>query len=1432
MSDRKRLALIDGHALAFRAFHAMRDAGLRSSSGEPTYAIFGFAQLLLTMIQEQQPQYVAVAFDVGRTFRDDMFAEYKAGRAETPEEFHPQLKRIQQLIETLNIPIYTADGYEADDVIGTLSEQAAALNVETIILTGDTDTLQLVNDHVRVLLANPYAKGGKNTTLYDEPAVRERYEGLAPAQLADLRGLKGDVSDNIPGVKGIGEKGAINLLNQFGSVEAIFDRFDELPNRYKKPLDGQRQIAEFSKRLATIVCAVPSVQLDLDAAALGDYDRSAVIRLFQELEIGANSNLIKKLPATSSDPTPVPELASAPAVVASRPATDPLQHDMFDAALPATLPPPAVDLGGGTLQLSMFDEPAVAAPAPLPVSAHGDYTAITSEAQLSELLNQLNAAPGFAFDTEGSGLRPFESELAGISIAIAPGSAVYIPVGHATGEQLPRELVVNALRPYFENPALPKYAHNAKFDIEMLTSAGIELRGLAFDTMIAAGLLGKQRVGLKELAFYELRLPEPMTPIEELIGRGSKQISFDQVPVERATPYAAADADMTLRLKLLLEEQLAQFERINNLFLRLELPLVPVLVEMERAGITLDKGYIQALGARLEERIRTIEAEIHEAAGGPFNINSGAQLNQVLFDSGTFGLDPKTLGLSRLKTGGYSITAEVLEQMAPLAPIAERILRYRQLSKLKSTYIDALPTLVNPRTGRVHTSYNQIGAATGRLSCLPSGTLVNTQRGLVGIETVRPGDIVRTAFGPHAVTAWAATGEKPVVVLRLSNGITLRCSPEHQLRSLGQWVKAADLQVGSPLYMSYAPGIFGDETQFVVNHTSHYDTRKTPSLPDAWSVELAELVGYHMAHGQIARSNYNGKPSAVILAFGWDDEELIDYMAEHIQQLFGKTPKRRDTSSCPVLSVAGVDIAGMFEQLGAGGKSGVIRVPQSLYRAPEQIVAGFLRGYFEGDGSVQADTISVRAVSLGMLEDVQQLLTLFGITSRLTPARPDPRGYAQRHTLRIAGRRSNELFFTKIGFLATKKHLLAAAAAMQHPEPHTTRSPADLITLMPGFEMGAIKPVLYAACRDDQGQVPGALHQSTAKLSTGRQTQITLPRAEWMTAALPENLCDASTAFLDEAVRGRYFEVYITAIEHSSPVPMYDISVENVHQYIANGIVLHNSIDPNLQNIPVRTEEGREIRRGFVAAPGHKFVAADYSQIELRVLAHVTKDPALLATFREGRDIHATTASRLFGVDEKAVDKNQRRIAKTTVFGIVYGISSFGLSQRLGLDRATSQELINGVFASFPGIKAYIDEVQRSVRETGYVSTLFGRRRHFAGLAAGDRGPQAQAALREAINAPIQGTAADLMKIAMVNTKRALDESGLAARLLLQVHDELILEAPDAEVPAVAALVCRTMEGAYQLDVPLGVEVESGPNWEELKPVHVERDGANDANPA
>ncbi|MBC8075666.1 MAG: DNA polymerase I, partial [Chloroflexales bacterium] len=876
MTRRELLILVDGHALAFRAFHALAEQNLRASNGEPTYAVFGFTQIVLTALQERQPEYVAVSFDVGRTFRDDMYAEYKAGRVETPSEFHIQLDRMKQVLGALNIPIYTANGFEADDVIGTLSEQATAKNLDTLILTGDSDTLQLVNEQVHVLMAVPFPRGA--TKEYDLEAVVERYKGLGPKQLTDLRGLKGDTSDNIPGVKGIGEAGAIGLLNTYGTVEQLYDCLEgkadgcePIPNRYRKHLEGQRKVAEFSKKLATIVCDVP-VTLDLNAARLRDYDRKAVIELFQQLEFGMS--LIKKLPGTG----PSLEVADLPPPVAAPAAPAPSANGSDADSNAELLPPPPSD---GPEQLTMFDLPEVAsefraatgravplvANLPEPVAlppAQGDYKTVATPEDLAEVIAALKVAPAFAFDTETDTLSSIEANLVGVSLSTRPGSAWYIPVGHREGAQLPREQVVAALKPFFEDSTLAKYGHNAKFDMEVLRGAGITVRGVTFDSTIVATLLNKQ-AGLKSLAFYELQLADPMIDIAELIGRGKAQVTFDHVPIDRAAPYAAADADMTLRLVEKLRPQLAQQERVEQIFQRLELPLIPVLVEMEANGIKLDVDYIRSLGGRLGERIAELEKTIYSLAGQEFNINSGQQLNEILFDK----LKLNPAGLSKTKSGGYSLTAEVMEKLGDQNEVVRQILQYRQLSKLKSTYVDSLPDLINPHTGRIHTTYNQVGAATGRLS----------------------------------------------------------------------------------------------------------------------------------------------------------------------------------------------------------------------------------------------------------------------------------------------------------------------------------------------------------------------------------------------------------------------------------------------------------STNPNLQNIPVRTEEGREIRRGFVAEQGCTFVAADYSQIELRVLAHITRDPTLVDVFVNDQDIHAATAAALFNVPLDKVDKNQRRVAKTVTFGIIYGISSFGLAPRIGTNRAEAQQLIDALFERYPGLRAYIDSTLDVARREGYVQSLFGRRR-------------------------------------------------------------------------------------------------------------------------
>jgi DNA polymerase-1 len=944
MAQRKQLLIVDGHSLAFRAFHAFSKANLRSPEGEPTYAVFGFMQILLSLLQERNPSHVAIAFDVGRTFRHERYAQYKAGRAETPEEFHPQLERIKQLLACLAIPVFGVEHYEADDVIGTLARQATTQGIDTRILTGDTDTLQLVDEHVAVILANPYGQK-TSTTFYDVAKVKERYKGLAPAQLVDLRGLKGDSSDNIPGVRGIGESGAITLLNQFGTVEQLYERLDEAPKRYQKALQSHRDDAMLSKELARIVCDVP-ITLDAQAARLGTYDREGVLALFRELSFG--TDLAKKLPALVPD------------------------AEVYDVPRPAQQPDSA-EAGSFWQQSSLFaGESGDSDFAPPSPDALGSYQAVTTEEALHEVVAALTRAEAFAFDTELNGIDPLQSALVGISLAVQPGAAWYIPLGHREGRQLERQQVLDALRPFFTDAQKARYAHNAKFDIEVLLQAGIETHSVAFDTMLAAGLLGK-RMSLKEAAFQELNLRTPMTSIEELIGRGAKQKGFDQVPIAQAVPYAAADADMTLRLKHTLEQHLATEEHthIRQIFADMEMPLIAVLVAMECAGIKLDVDYMHRLSKRLQEQIGILTGDIHRMAGEPFNINSGLQLNTILFER----LNLPTDDLRKTSTGRYSLTADTLEKMRDRHEIIERILQYRHLTKLKSTYVDALPELVNPRTGRIHTSFNQMGAATGRLS----------------------------------------------------------------------------------------------------------------------------------------------------------------------------------------------------------------------------------------------------------------------------------------------------------------------------------------------------------------------------------------------------------------------------------------------------------SSNPNLQNIPVRSEEGGEIRHGFIAEPGHTFIAADYSQIELRILAHITQDANLVSAFKEGQDIHTATAAQLFHVAPAEVDKHQRRLAKSVVFGTIYGISSFGLAQRTDLSRSEAQQLIDAFFERFPGVRGYMDATIEQGRRDGYVASFFGRRRWMPELRGG--GNQRQAAEREAINAPIQAAAADMMKLAMVRVANELQERQLRTRLLLQVHDELIFEAPDAECATVQALVRRVMENIFTLRVPLKVDVEQGRDWGTLEPV-------------
>jgi DNA polymerase-1 len=920
MTPGNKFILIDGHSLAYRAFHALPQ-DMMTSRGELTNAVFGFASMLLTVWREEQPDYIAVAFDVGRTFRHEEYDLYKANRQETPEEMIGQMERIHELVDVFQLPSFSVDGYEADDVLGTLARQAVKKGLDVVIVTGDRDALQLVDDHVKVLTSG---RRFSDTIIYDPAAVESRYD-LAPHQLIDLKALMGDKSDNIPGVRGIGEKTATKLLKEHGTLDGVYEHLDEITNkRTQHALREGRDDAFLSQYLGRIVVDVP-IELDVEQCRAAEFDRRGVVTLFTEMEF---RSLASRLPASGT--------ASA------------------DAA-----------------QMSLFvDAPSTVSQEP---GAMGEYQAITTSAGLSDLVARLSGAQAFAFDTETTSIDSMQAELVGIALACEPGEGYYIPVGHETGEiQLSLSEVKAALGPLLADPDLDKYAHHAKYDMEVLERVGIKVQGLAFDTMIAEWVLNpaSHNLGLKNLAL--VRLGVEMTPISELIGTGKAEISMATISVERVVPYAAADADMTLRLAREMSPELND-KQLWGLFADVEMPLVRVLMQMEMTGIALDTEVLSGLSTTLQDRLFALEREIQEQAGQPFNISSTGQLSDVLFVA--LGL-PKQ-GLRKTKSGRYSTAADVLEGLRDAHPIVGQVLEYRQLSKLRSTYVDTLPRLVNPQTGRLHTSFNQTGTSTGRLS----------------------------------------------------------------------------------------------------------------------------------------------------------------------------------------------------------------------------------------------------------------------------------------------------------------------------------------------------------------------------------------------------------------------------------------------------------SSDPNLQNIPIRTELGRQIRRAFVARPDWRLLAVDYSQIELRVLAHVSGDEAMLAAFARGEDIHSSTAAAIYGVSLDEVTSDMRRVAKTTNFAIAYGVTGFGLSRQTDLTPEEAQQFIAQYFERFPGVKAYLEGTKKKAAEDGYVETLLGRRRYFPELAPerNIRRTVREAIERVAINAPIQGSAADIIKIAMNELYDRLEQRGLQSRILLQIHDELILEAPPAELDELLPLVRDTMEGAMTLRVPLQVDMKVGKNWLDMK---------------
>ncbi|TET26570.1 MAG: DNA polymerase I, partial [Dehalococcoidia bacterium] len=641
---KRLLVLFDGNAIVHRAFHALPPLTV-SKSGEPIGAVYGFVSMLLKVISELKPSHYAIAFDrPAPTFRHRLFKEYKAQRPKAPDELVNQLGRVRQMVDAFNIPIFELDEYEADDVLGTLSHQASQQGIDAIIVTGDADTMQLVSPRVRVLYSKP-GRSFSSTDLYDEAAVSQKY-GVKPENIADLKGLAGDPSDNIPGVPGIGPVNAAKLLTKFGSIDQIYAHIDEVtPPKVQATLRENEALARQSKELATIVTRTP-VTLKLDDCQVSQFNRNKVTELFRELEF---FSLLPKLPEGEAEPS-------------------------------AETKPPA-----------------------------RNYHTVNTTPALDRLLKRLSAAKSFAFDLETTSLDSMSAQLVGISLSPAAGEAYYIPVGHAGWgqvEQLPLAQVIDQLKPLLEAPDLAKTAHNSKYDMTVLAEYGVTVANLTFDTMLAAYLLGEKSLGLKALAFS--RLGVEMTPITALIGSGAKQLSMSQVEIGKAADYAGADADITGQLAEIFAPELKR-QKLWQLFSQVEMPLVPVLIAMERNGVALDSELLRKMSHRLGEQLLKLEAEIYNNAGHQFNINSPQQLASVLFQE--LKLPP-----ARKTKSGYSTGASTLEELRGVHPIIELILEYRQLAKLKSTYIDALPALLNTKTGRLHTSFNQTRTATGRLS--------------------------------------------------------------------------------------------------------------------------------------------------------------------------------------------------------------------------------------------------------------------------------------------------------------------------------------------------------------------------------------------------------------------------------------------------------------------------------------------------------------------------------------------------------------------------------------------------------------------------------------------------------------------------------------------------------------------------------------------
>lgn len=930
------LYLIDGHALAYRSYYALTSGGTASerwltSKGEPTAGVYGFTSALLRILEKERPDFLAVVFDTGKTFRDEIYPEYKATRAKMPEDLRPQIERIRELVDTFNIPRLEMEGYEADDVLGSLARWAGEEGVMVKIITGDKDLLQLVNERTIVNLPGRSLSDAKD---YFREDVKKKM-GVWPEQVIDLKALMGDRSDNIPGVYGVGEKTATSLLEEYGTLDEVYEHLEEVKSRFRNKLEEGREDAYLSQKLATIVTDLP-VTVDLERAKPEKFDPQKVRDLFRELEF---HSLLKRL--ETMERTYGKRVRGEQLSLFATEKTAPVGEVGTKHAL----------RGEDALQVEIVD----------------------TQQALEALVKRLQAAEEIAFDTETTSTDQMKADLVGISLAVEGDRGYYIPVGHKAGseDQLSAKGVLEALRPPLTDPNIPKIGHNIKYDYVVLARQGLEVFPLGFDTMLAEWVVNpaSRNLGLKKLAW--VRLDHQMTKIEDLIGKGKSQITMAEVTIRDAAAYAADDAVVVYRLRPILEKELEKVSS-QELFYDIEMPCVPILARMEMNGIGLDQDFLREMSSRLAVTLAEKEGQIVGAVGEDFNLDSPKQLSEALFS--TLGLTPPDR-TKKTKGGYYSTAASVLEGMRGQHPVPGWVLEYRELAKLKSTYVDALVEQVHPLTKRIHTSYNQAGTVTGRIA----------------------------------------------------------------------------------------------------------------------------------------------------------------------------------------------------------------------------------------------------------------------------------------------------------------------------------------------------------------------------------------------------------------------------------------------------------SSDPNLQNIPIRTEMGRQVRKAFVASPGWQLIAVDYSQIELRVVAHIAQDKAMLRAFNDGQDIHATTASAIFRVPLKDVSKAQRRHAKAINFGLVYGMSPYGLTRTTDLTLAEAEDFVKAYFERFPGVKRYLDSTRERAQEQGYVETMLGRRRYFPRLQTSSNYNVRRQEEREAINAPIQGTAADIMKLAMLHVEQALSESYLSARILLQVHDELVLESLLEEVAETVHLVRSTMESAYRLDVPLATDARCGSDWGSLE---------------